>query len=347
LKIGMDADITPLDPGYNGLTFYDRGPDGTVMGCHNATGAAFAGIGGGWPSARSGNAETSPCSTRTGTFVSLAGPGTTPQMPIAIQWGTGLGARTFDIEGYGNSETILPIPLGGVMGVPRADGYAYGLATIQGVRAFDSAAGIWTTPDAYAGDVHDPASQKSYMWNGNNPVGYTDPSGYDPTVTTSSDGQTVNIQFKVVFNNEDGVSEMDELTFLSNLNFSQSIGDITYNVSAEAVGSGDAGKEGTTTVHLEDSSSYADRLGGAPANGAVGNGNHKQYDGNVWDVRVGTDYGSADHTAYAQMHEMLHNAGVVHAEDAPDVMAVYMSGEKASMSERDAFQILVHAGIIN
>jgi hypothetical protein len=52
--------------------------------------------------------------------------------------------------------------------VPRADGYAYGLATIQGVRAFDSAAGIWTTPDAYAGDVDDPGSQKSYMWNGNN-----------------------------------------------------------------------------------------------------------------------------------------------------------------------------------
>ena len=37
----------------------------------------------------------------------------------------------------------------------------------------------WTTPDAYAGDVHDPMSQKPYMWNGNNPVQYSDPSGYE------------------------------------------------------------------------------------------------------------------------------------------------------------------------
>lgn len=37
----------------------------------------------------------------------------------------------------------------------------------------------WTMPDAYAGDVHDPMSQKPYMWNGNNPITYADPSGYD------------------------------------------------------------------------------------------------------------------------------------------------------------------------
>ena len=38
--------------------------------------------------------------------------------------------------------------------------------------------GQWTTPDAFAGEVHDPATQKSYMWNGNNAVSYSDPSGY-------------------------------------------------------------------------------------------------------------------------------------------------------------------------
>jgi RHS repeat-associated protein len=48
------------------------------------------------------------------------------------------------------------------------------------VRAFDSAAGIWTTRDAYAGDVHYPMSQKSYMWNNNNPIAYSDPTGYCP-----------------------------------------------------------------------------------------------------------------------------------------------------------------------
>jgi hypothetical protein len=36
----------------------------------------------------------------------------------------------------------------------------------------------WTTPDAYSGDVHDPMSQHPYMWNSNNPVQYSDPSGY-------------------------------------------------------------------------------------------------------------------------------------------------------------------------
>jgi hypothetical protein len=35
-----------------------------------------------------------------------------------------------------------------------------------------------TSPDAYAGDVHNPASQKPFMWNNNNPVQFSDPSGY-------------------------------------------------------------------------------------------------------------------------------------------------------------------------
>lgn len=55
-----------------------------------------------------------------------------------------------------------------------------GKLEIAGVRAYDPALGSWTTPDAYAGDVHDPMSQKPYMWNRNNPVAYSDPSGYDP-----------------------------------------------------------------------------------------------------------------------------------------------------------------------
>jgi hypothetical protein len=53
-----------------------------------------------------------------------------------------------------------------------------GLNTLQGVRTMDSNAGTWTTPDAYAGDVDDPGSQKSYMWNSNNAVSYSDPSGF-------------------------------------------------------------------------------------------------------------------------------------------------------------------------
>jgi hypothetical protein len=66
------------------------------------------------------------------------------------------------------------------LGALREDGYSDNINTFQGVRAYDSAMNQWTTPDAYSGDVHDPMSQKPYMWNGNNPVEYSDPSGYDP-----------------------------------------------------------------------------------------------------------------------------------------------------------------------
>jgi hypothetical protein len=69
---------------------------------------------------------------------------------------------------------------GGVLTMPRTDGLFDGWNTIQGVRSYDTQAGVWNTPDAYKGDVHDPISQKPYVWNGNNPYEYSDPSGYDP-----------------------------------------------------------------------------------------------------------------------------------------------------------------------
>ncbi len=65
-----------------------------------------------------------------------------------------------------------------VLDAARSDGYYDGNIAIQGVRAFDPNMNQWTTPDAYAGDVHDPMSQHPYMWNNNNPVQYADPSGY-------------------------------------------------------------------------------------------------------------------------------------------------------------------------
>jgi YD repeat-containing protein len=65
----------------------------------------------------------------------------------------------------------------------RSDGFqlvAPGASTItiNGVRAYDSSLGAWTTPDAYQGDVHDPASQQHYMFNRGNAYDYSDPSGY-------------------------------------------------------------------------------------------------------------------------------------------------------------------------
>ena len=60
----------------------------------------------------------------------------------------------------------------------RTDGYYLAGNVVQGARGYDSNTEQWTTPDAYKGDVHDPMSQRSYMWNNNNPVQYSDPSGY-------------------------------------------------------------------------------------------------------------------------------------------------------------------------
>jgi YD repeat-containing protein len=59
-----------------------------------------------------------------------------------------------------------------------ADGWTMDYETWQGVRTSDLTVGQWNTPDAYAGEVHDPMSQKPFMWNGDNPFTNRDPSGY-------------------------------------------------------------------------------------------------------------------------------------------------------------------------
>lgn len=38
----------------------------------------------------------------------------------------------------------------------------------------------WLTPDAYAGDVDNPISQKPFLWNANDALAWSDPSGFDP-----------------------------------------------------------------------------------------------------------------------------------------------------------------------
>ncbi len=71
-----------------------------------------------------------------------------------------------------NNESTYPIPR-------RDDGLELGEISIQGVRTMDVSTTQWTTPDAYAGDVHDPMSQRPFMWNRNNLYDYEDPTGYD------------------------------------------------------------------------------------------------------------------------------------------------------------------------
>ena len=72
----------------------------------------------------------------------------------------------------------------------RLEGFEYNGLTFQGVRAVDESSGKWTTPDAYAGSVHDPLSQKRFMWDRNNPYDYNDPSGFAPNGSQpSGDGK--------------------------------------------------------------------------------------------------------------------------------------------------------------
>lgn len=65
----------------------------------------------------------------------------------------------------------------------RPDGFESPFGTVQGTRVSDKDG--WTTPDAYAGEVHDPISQKPFMWNRNNPYAYSDPTGYDPSMQST------------------------------------------------------------------------------------------------------------------------------------------------------------------
>ena len=165
IKIGAQGDILPQDTGYAGLTFYDRGPGGVVIGCHNANASTFAGLGDSWNQTFFRNEVSiwhSPCF-----------PLTTQNEPNSIRW---FGSA---YDGTVGSDLGLAMGSGGVLGMPRTDGLTDGFDTIQGVRSYDNTSGSWTTPDAYAGNVNDPGSQNSYLWNGNNPVGYSDPSGYD------------------------------------------------------------------------------------------------------------------------------------------------------------------------
>jgi hypothetical protein len=80
----------------------------------------------------------------------------------------------------GTSQRAAGCAPGGGFDYLRPEGFNYGYLTFQGARAVDNASGQWTTPDAYAGDVHDPMSQKAFMWDGNNPYFFSDPSGFYP-----------------------------------------------------------------------------------------------------------------------------------------------------------------------
>ncbi len=50
--------------------------------------------------------------------------------------------------------------------------------TIQGARAIDTTSTTWTTPDASSGSLEDPLTQVPYVFEHNNTIKYSDPTGY-------------------------------------------------------------------------------------------------------------------------------------------------------------------------
>lgn len=144
IKIGTIADYIPAAP-YQ-LTVWDRDPQGQIIGCHNGSG-----LGAMHPSAFQKGALS--CSSISQSNTSFWSPSIAPASLVGQ---------------------------GGLLLAQKSDGLTDGANTIQGVRTFDTQAGVWNTPDVYRGNVHDPMSQKAYTWNRNNPYTYSDPSGYAP-----------------------------------------------------------------------------------------------------------------------------------------------------------------------
>ena len=126
------------------------------------------------------------------------------------------GTRDLYAPCSANGSPPLPYATGGICGKQHdgkltADGWTLDYETWQGVRTFDPAIGQWNTPDAYAGEVHDPSSQKPFMWNRNNPYAYADPSGYtwefiDPgleaTIKTLSQSDTFKKSYEAAATSE-------------------------------------------------------------------------------------------------------------------------------------------------
>ncbi len=145
LKVDTTADFTPQDANFTGLTMWDRDLDGAAFSMHNTNGEA----------------------------------GITAHSPYGLDHCAAHNTTGFPASfGWVFSGSNQEVANAGLIIEPRTDGIFDGINTIQGVRTYDDAASTWTSPDAYAGEVDDPMSQKSYMWNRNDPVLYSDPSGY-------------------------------------------------------------------------------------------------------------------------------------------------------------------------
>jgi len=165
IKVGALADIAP-----NGqMTVWDRDFSNRMVSGHNNSlyyGVAFGG-------------------KTYGPYPGVDGPATVPGgSVVTVFYGSGAG-------GCSVQPTNVSCPISDRYPYTRLDGFDWGSLTIQGVRVVDNRTAQWTTPDAYAGNVNDPSSQKPFMWNNNNPYSYADPSGFSPVEHVELNGDIV------------------------------------------------------------------------------------------------------------------------------------------------------------
>jgi hypothetical protein len=149
-QLGADGDYAPGDTGYAGVTYFDRDLSNTAIANHNASGhSAF--------DTYAAEAHIQP-ENRGAMFDETVYSAGTPT---------------------GSQPTFFDNNVGSLLTYDRLDGVTDGQGVIQGVRNFDPGTQQWSTPDVYEGRISDPETQSKYMWNNNNPVAYSDPSGYD------------------------------------------------------------------------------------------------------------------------------------------------------------------------
>ena len=134
----------------NGVTVEDRDPFGNLSATH--TGNEFSV----WTSAPAGH----------------------PIGKLGIIYGAGTGSN------YQGTDSQM---MSRILAASRNDSFidsTYGV-DFQGVRTADVNTTQWMTPDAFGGYASDPMSQQPYLWNNNNGLMYSDPSGFCGATVTS------------------------------------------------------------------------------------------------------------------------------------------------------------------
>lgn len=132
IKIDNLGDITPLDSGYSGLTFWDR-VLGSLSFCHNASGAAGG----------DSTSNASPCPVKSGQ---------TMQAPVTL---------IYSAEG----QIAGGVGQGKILGMTASGALADGVNAILGAHAYDGMQSSWTTPDSSGGNLLQPATMRAYATN--------------------------------------------------------------------------------------------------------------------------------------------------------------------------------------